>query len=101
MRPPPPGHAVLWYVSVGAAVAPVATRRGSRFIISFGIVDNAQRASRVASGDVGPMGTCRASWITPPFQIDSIRSDWKIKPVGTSFSIRSDRLAIYFPRPNL
>ena len=55
----------------------------------------------VASGDVGPVGTCRASWITPPFQIDSIRSDWKIKPVGTSFSIRSDRLAIYFPRPNL
>ena len=97
---PPPGHAVLWSVSVGAAVAPVATRWGSRFIASFGIVDSAQRAMDYL-GDVGPVGTCRASWITPPFQIDSIRSNWKIKSFGTPFSIRSDRLAIYFPRPNL
>ena len=32
---PRPEYAVLWYASVGAAVAPVATRWGSRFITSF------------------------------------------------------------------
>ena len=69
---------MLWSVSVGAAVAPVATRRGSRFIASFVVVDNAQTAMDCL-GDVGPVGTCRASWITPPLQIDSIRSSWKIK----------------------
>ena len=69
---PPPGYAVLRSVSVGAAVAPVATRRGSRFIASFGIVDGAQTAMDCL-GDVGPVGTCRASWITSPLQIDSIR----------------------------
>ena len=43
-------------------------------------------------GDVGPVGTCHASWITLPLQIDSIQSKWKIKSFGT-FSIQSDRLA--------
>ena len=85
---------------MGAAVAPVATRRGSRFIASFGIVDSAQRLMDCLGG-IGLVGTCRASRITPPLQIDSIRSNWKIESFGTSFSIRSDRLAIYFPRPDL
>ena len=57
---PPPGYDVLWSVSVGAAAAPVATRRGSRFIASFGIVGSAQRAMDCL-GDVGLLGTCRAS----------------------------------------
>ena len=46
---PPPGYAALWSVSVGAAVAPVATRRGSRFIVSFGVVNSAQERW-IASG---------------------------------------------------
>ena len=35
---PPPGYAVLFSVGVGAAGAPVAIRRGSRFITSSAIV---------------------------------------------------------------
>ena len=35
---PPPRYAVLWSVGVGAAGAPVAIRRGSRFITSSAIV---------------------------------------------------------------
>ena len=38
---PPPGYAVLWSVAVGAAGAPVAIRRGSRFIASVIVVDKA------------------------------------------------------------
>ena len=59
----------------------------------FGVVDSAQTATDCL-GDVGPVGTCHASWITPPLQIISIRSNWKMKSFGTSFSIRSDRVAI-------
>ena len=87
-----------WPVSVAAAVAPVATRSGARFIASFGIVDSAQRTMDCL-GDLNPVGTCLASWITPPLQIDSIRSNWEVKSSGTYFSIRSDRLAIYFLAP--
>ena len=41
---PPPGYAVLWSVGVGAAGAPVAIPRGSRFIASVAVVDKAQTA---------------------------------------------------------
>ena len=68
---------------------------------SFGFVDSAQTEINCI-GDVHRVGLCYANWITPPLQIDSIRSYWEIKMyIGTSVSIRSDRLAIYFPRPNL
>ena len=52
-------------------------------------------------GDVVPVGTCHACWIN---SLTSNRFDpieLENKYFGTSFSIRSDRLAIYFPRPNL
>ena len=62
---PPPGYAVLWSVSVGAAVAPFATRWSSRFIASFVIVDSAQTAMDCL-GDVGPVGTCHTRWINSP-----------------------------------
>ena len=51
---PPPGYAVPWSVSVGVAVAPVATRWGSRFIASFGVVDSIQTAMWIASGMLAP-----------------------------------------------
>ena len=40
----PPEYAVLWSVGVGAAGAPVAIRRGSRFIAPVVVVDKAQIA---------------------------------------------------------
>ena len=63
---PPPEYAVLWSVAVGAAVAPVTTRGGSRFIVSFVVVGNAQTTMDCV-GHV-PVGTCHARWI-----IDSVR----------------------------
>ena len=41
---PPLGYAVQWSVGVGAAGAPVAIRRGSRFIAPVVVVDKAQIA---------------------------------------------------------
>ena len=64
---PPPGYAVLWYVSVGAAIAPVANRRGSWFIASSEVVDSAQRATDYL-GYIDPVGTYHSSCITPPLQ---------------------------------
>ena len=41
---------VLWSVGVGAAGAPVATRLGSRFIVSVVVVDKAQAADGLPRG---------------------------------------------------
>ena len=49
-KAPPPGYAVLWSVGVGAAGAPVAIRRGSRFIASVVVVDKAQTADGLPRG---------------------------------------------------
>ena len=47
---PPSGYAVLWPVGLGAAGAPVAIRRGSRFIASIVVVDKAQTADGLPRG---------------------------------------------------
>ena len=65
LEEPPPGYAVLWSVSVGAALAPVATGWGSRCIASFVIVDSVH--------------TVQQSWVSTihffQFFTKSIRSD--------------------------
>ena len=53
-------------VAVSAAVAPVATRWGSRFIASVVVVDNAHTATDCPR-DVGRVRTCHAS-----YQVDDI-----------------------------
>ena len=39
---PPPGYDVLWSVGVGAAIAPVTSRIGSRFIASIVVTEAAK-----------------------------------------------------------
>ena len=36
---PPPGYDVLWFVGVGTAIAPVASREASRFMTSIVVTD--------------------------------------------------------------
>ena len=54
-------------IAVSAAVAPVATHWGSRFIASLGdglsIIHNSLEATTDCLGDIGPVRTCHASWI--------------------------------------
>ena len=53
---PPPGYAVLWSVGVGTAGAPVAIRRGSRFIASVVVVDTDKpKQPTDCLGGVGPV----------------------------------------------
>ena len=95
---PPPGYAVLWSVSVGAAVVPVVTRRGRRFIASFGVVDSAQTATDCL-GDVGPVGTM-------PCKLDNSHFKWirsdrtgKLKSFGTCFFNSIGSTCHLFPSP--
>ena len=97
---PPPGYAVLWSVSVGAAVVPVVTRRGRRFIASFGVVDSAQTATDCL-GDVGPVGTM-------PCKLDNSHFKWirsdrtgKLKSFGTCFFNSIGSTCHLFPSPPL
>ena len=91
-KAPPPGYAVLWSVGVGAAGAPVAIRRGSRFIASVVVVDKAQTAD----------GLPRGRWpsVNMPRQVgstsfsDSIQYSIQFKNFGTSMSVGLNRISL-------
>lgn len=78
LEAPPPGNAVLWFVGVSAAVTPVASRQGSRFIASVVDVDTAQTADGLPQGRWPSANMPCQMGPTPPLQIDSIQSNWKI-----------------------
>ena len=72
---PPPGYAVLWSVCVGAACAPVAIRRGSRFIASVVVVDKAQTA------DGSPRGRqSNSKQVFLDFLVNWIESNFPLAP---------------------
>ena len=47
---PPPGYGVLLFVGVGAAIDPVASRLGSRFIASIVVTEAAKNRPRLHRG---------------------------------------------------
>ena len=67
----PPGYTVPWSVAVGAAVASVITRGGSRYFALLLVIDYAQTAMDCL-GNVGPVGRCHTRWINSSLQIDYI-----------------------------
>ena len=71
---PPPGYAVLWSAGVGAAGAPVAIRRGSRFIASAVVVDKYQTADGLPRGRWPSVNMPRQSGSNPQIQFNPIQS---------------------------
>ena len=86
----PPGYAVRWSVGVGAAGAPVAIRRGSRFIASAVVVDKYQTADGLPRGRWPSVNMPRQFGSTPQIQFNPIQN----RSFGTSLSIGLNRISL-------
>ena len=81
---------VLWSVGVGAASAPVAIRRGWRFIASVVVVDEAQTADGLPRGRWPSVNMPRQVGSTPQIQFNPIQK----KYFWTSLSIGVNRISL-------